>query len=278
MAWALWQDDQHRAAQMHVAFEVLRQIPVGVTVTAGNASERAEWRGLVQPGGCYVVARGYTDSALFQELHDLPCSFIARVQHNAAYEIQEARPVSASAGRGGAAGLHDPALGHGPPHPAAAAAIPRSAGRPSAAAHGRCGGSAGLGHQSVGHGGGVGGVGVSVSLGGGAVLPLVEVCAGLPSPAQSVCQGGAPPGLCGHHRQSADRAVGGAPPSKRTYEMLCFYLSGWASEAEVIAHIDRLHVLSPLSTSRQTVSRTVLTTRWVGVPLEAITRLVNSIS
>jgi len=51
MAWALWQDDQHRAAKMHVAFEVLRHIPVGVTVTAGNASERTEWRRLVQPGG-----------------------------------------------------------------------------------------------------------------------------------------------------------------------------------------------------------------------------------
>ena len=36
----------------------------------------------------------------------------------------------------------------------------------------------------------------------------------------------------------------GRPPTKRTYEMLCFYLSGWASEAEVIAHIDRLHIRS----------------------------------
>lgn len=51
MAWALWQDAQHRAAKMPVAFEVLRQIPVGVTVTAGHASERAAWRRLVQPGG-----------------------------------------------------------------------------------------------------------------------------------------------------------------------------------------------------------------------------------
>jgi hypothetical protein len=51
MTWALWQDAQHRAAKMHVAFEGLRQIPGGVTVTAGNASERAEWRRLVQPGG-----------------------------------------------------------------------------------------------------------------------------------------------------------------------------------------------------------------------------------
>jgi hypothetical protein len=32
-----------------------------VTVTAGNGSERAEWRRLVQPGGFYVVDRGYVD-------------------------------------------------------------------------------------------------------------------------------------------------------------------------------------------------------------------------
>ncbi len=61
MAWALWQDDQHRAAKRHVAFAVLRQGPVDVTVTAGNGSERAEWRRLVQPGGFSVVDRGYAD-------------------------------------------------------------------------------------------------------------------------------------------------------------------------------------------------------------------------
>jgi hypothetical protein len=37
----------------------------------------------------------------------------------------------------------------------------------------------------------------------------------------------------------------GRPPTKRTYEILCFYLSGWASAAEVIAHIDRLHLKAP---------------------------------
>ena len=42
MLWAVWQDDQHRAANMPVAFAVLRHGPVAVTVTAGNASERAE--------------------------------------------------------------------------------------------------------------------------------------------------------------------------------------------------------------------------------------------
>jgi hypothetical protein len=51
MAWALWQDDQQRAATMHGAFAVLRQGPVAVPGTAGNGSERAEWRRLVRPGG-----------------------------------------------------------------------------------------------------------------------------------------------------------------------------------------------------------------------------------
>ena len=37
----------------------------------------------------------------------------------------------------------------------------------------------------------------------------------------------------------------GRAPTKRTYEMLCFYLSGWASETELIAHIDRLHLKAP---------------------------------
>ena len=32
----------------------------------------------------------------------------------------------------------------------------------------------------------------------------------------------------------------GRKPTKRTYEMFCLYFSGWASEAELAAHIDRL--------------------------------------
>ena len=37
----------------------------------------------------------------------------------------------------------------------------------------------------------------------------------------------------------------GRAPTKRTYEMLCFYLSGWASETELIAHLERLHQKAP---------------------------------
>jgi hypothetical protein len=58
MVWAVWQDAQHRAAKRHGAFAALRQVPVGVTVTAGNSSEREQTHRLMQPGGFYVCDRG----------------------------------------------------------------------------------------------------------------------------------------------------------------------------------------------------------------------------
>ena len=32
----------------------------------------------------------------------------------------------------------------------------------------------------------------------------------------------------------------GRKPTKRTYEMICFYFSGWATEEELLAHIQKL--------------------------------------
>jgi Transposase DDE domain len=97
MGWAVWQDKEHRAAKMHVAFAALRQGPGGVTVTAGNGAARTQARRLVHPGGVYAVDRGYGDYEPFADLHGLPCSFLVRVQDNAAYEVAQARTLSAAA-------------------------------------------------------------------------------------------------------------------------------------------------------------------------------------
>jgi len=97
MVWAVWQDEQHRAAKMHVAFAALRQVPVGVTVTAGTGAERTQARQLVQPGGFYVFDRGDVDDELVADLHALPCSFIVRIQAGAAYEVAQERPLAAAA-------------------------------------------------------------------------------------------------------------------------------------------------------------------------------------
>ena len=241
----LWQDDQHRAAKMHVAFAVLRQGPVDVTVTAGNGSERAEWRRLVQPGGFYVVDRGYVDYNLFQELHDLPCHFLCRVKDNAAYEVQEERVLTPAAVHAGV--VRDVLLrrwGH-PPYALVAAAVSPRAGR--------------HGHHTA----------------DGTPDVLVLVTNRLDLDAELIalayryrwavelffrwvkcvlgCRHLLSQGINGVRLQVYAAFIAsllislwvGHAPTKRTYEMLCFYFSGWATEEELITHVDRLHQKAP---------------------------------
>jgi len=40
MLWALWLDDQHRAAKLHLEFDILKGIPVNASITAGNGNEK----------------------------------------------------------------------------------------------------------------------------------------------------------------------------------------------------------------------------------------------
>lgn len=94
MAWALWLDEDHRAAKMHLTFEVLRGIPTQVTVTPGNGSENDQLRALLQPGRLYVIDRGYAEYQLFQDIVDAKSGFIGRIRDNAVWQIVEERPVS----------------------------------------------------------------------------------------------------------------------------------------------------------------------------------------
>jgi Transposase DDE domain len=95
MAWALWVDDQHRAAKMHVHFEVLRGIPIKVTVTEGQGSETEQLRQTLQEGRLYVQDRGYADYKLFQDILDAKSSLIGRIKENAVWQLVEKRPLTA---------------------------------------------------------------------------------------------------------------------------------------------------------------------------------------
>jgi hypothetical protein len=97
MAWALWVDEKHRAAKMHLAFEVLRGVPVKVTVTAGNSSENDELRRMLEAGRLYVVDRGYAEYQLFQEIVDAKSSFVGRVRNDANWTLVKERPLSPQA-------------------------------------------------------------------------------------------------------------------------------------------------------------------------------------
>jgi hypothetical protein len=97
MTWALWLDEEHHAAKMHVPFEVLRGIPVRVSVTEGNGSETVQLRGQLQRGRLYVIDRGYAEYQLFQDILDAKSSFIGRIRENAVWEVVEERPLSIKA-------------------------------------------------------------------------------------------------------------------------------------------------------------------------------------
>src|SRR6266851_6364160 len=97
MAWALWLDPQHRAAKMHVHFDVLKGVPVEATVTAGNDSETQQLRATLQPERLYVIDRGYADYQLFQDIIDAKSDFIGRIRENAVGTIVEERPLTAEA-------------------------------------------------------------------------------------------------------------------------------------------------------------------------------------
>ena len=68
MLWALWMDDSHRAAKLHLQLDILRAVPSDATVTAGNGSEREQLRALLQAGRLYVLDRGYADYQLFRDV------------------------------------------------------------------------------------------------------------------------------------------------------------------------------------------------------------------
>ena len=97
MAWALWLDPQHRAAKMHVHFDVLKGVPIETTVTAGNDSETVQLRATLQAKRLYVIDRGYAEYQLFQDIIDVRSDFIGRIRDNAVWTVVEERPLTAAA-------------------------------------------------------------------------------------------------------------------------------------------------------------------------------------
>lgn len=101
MAWALWVDDQHRAAKLHLQFDVLKGVPSAASVTAGNSPEHDQLRAALQAGRLYAIDRGYAEYQLFQDIRDAHSSFIGRVRDNAVYQLIEERPLTAEARQAG---------------------------------------------------------------------------------------------------------------------------------------------------------------------------------
>ena len=94
MVWALWLDDEHRAAKLHPEFNVLKGAPRLGRVSPANAGECASLREDLRSGQLYLLDAGHSEYALFEDIRRAGSSWVARLRDNAVYEVLEERALT----------------------------------------------------------------------------------------------------------------------------------------------------------------------------------------
>ena len=102
MAWALWRSDRN-GIKVHCQYEILRGVPVSMEVTDANASEKAVLASILQPNRIYVLDRGYAKYGLLQAITHIKSSFVCRIRDNAIYQTIEDRELTDKAVKEGLA-------------------------------------------------------------------------------------------------------------------------------------------------------------------------------
>jgi hypothetical protein len=209
-------------------------------LTAGTGSETGQLRATLQPGRLYVIDRGYAEYQLFQDIINAGSSFIGRIRNNAVWTVVEERPIAPAAAAAGV--RRDLVVWLGCPH------------------------SGTVFQQSL-H---VVEVETGKTDAQGQAEVLLLASSRLDLDAEWIALGyryrwsvelffrwfkcilG-----CRHLLSTSANGItiqlylgiiasllislwAGRKPTRRTYEMVCFYFSGWATEEELLAHIQSL--------------------------------------
>jgi IS4 transposase len=101
MVWALWQDAEHRAIKMHLHFDFLKGVPCDAQITPAACSEPEQLRRMLAPDRFYVMDRGYASYELLRDILAVGSSFVVRVKDNTAFGLSEERPLTDAAGAAG---------------------------------------------------------------------------------------------------------------------------------------------------------------------------------
>jgi hypothetical protein len=96
MAWATWQKDRN-GIKVHTQFEILKGAPVDMEVTDANTDEKVILREVLQPDRIYVLDRGYAKYTLLQEIINIKSSFVCRIRDNAVFREIQNNPLSEKA-------------------------------------------------------------------------------------------------------------------------------------------------------------------------------------
>jgi hypothetical protein len=242
------------AYRLHTHFDIERGLPTRIDVTGGCNSgagdERAVLHKALEADHCYVMDRGYAKFALFNAIAASDSSYVCRVRDNSVYEVVEERPLSEAARQGGV--VRDVVVKMGqerdddnrPNHPMRLLLIKTTPharrGTPTGA-----GGPASDGYLRI----------VTNLL----TVPA-EVLAFIYQKRWLIeiffrflkhilgCRHLLSTDPVGIEIQAYCAIIAcllialwtGKAPTKRTYEMLCWFFIGWADEEELLAHLEKL--------------------------------------
>lgn len=239
------------AWRLHMEFEVDRHIPSLLDVTGasgkGEQDERYVLKQHLQGGRCYIMDRGYAKFALFNAIHTADSNYVCRVRDNSNYGVEEEREIDEAARQAGVIRDTVAILGQDregedkPQHKIRVLVIQTTP-------HEKRGKS--RGHQSDGY------------------LRLATDMLDVPADVIALiytyrwmieiffrffkqilgCRNLLSTDPVGIEIQTYCAIIAcllialytGRQPTKRTYEMLCFYFIGWATEDELLAHLEKL--------------------------------------
>jgi hypothetical protein len=246
----------HSAWRLHTHFDVERHVPARIDVTSGCNSghndEKNRLRATLAADHCYVMDRWYAQYTLWNDIVRVRSSYVCRVRDNSNLDtVVEDRPISAEAATAGvladrivALGVNGKAGGR-PDHPVRVVLVRTT---PHTKRGGRKGGTAGPSSDGT--------LRIATNL----LDVPAEIIADIYRHRWTIelffrffkhvlgCRH-----LLSTHRRGIEIQAycaiiacllislwTGRKPTLRTYEMICFYLSGWATEEEFQAHINKL--------------------------------------
>lgn len=94
MLWALWLDDEHRAAKLHLEFDIIKSVPVRAKITDANANEKDYLRKFLSTNKLYILDAGYGQYSLFEDILKTKSSFVARLRDNAVWQSTEEKTLT----------------------------------------------------------------------------------------------------------------------------------------------------------------------------------------
>ncbi len=89
---AMWSEVKgQNGIKLHTHFELLKGVPVRMDLTDGAGNERTALQASLQPDRVYVMDRGYAQFELFADILQAKSSLVCRVRDNSVFEVLEER-------------------------------------------------------------------------------------------------------------------------------------------------------------------------------------------